>query len=121
MKWTFFRLPSEILLEWDEENGCYQWGEVFYKKMGWGEGISHPIGHASCQIKPELPDIGLLKGSWFLYYNPVEATEVENFDEIDPDDVDIEEAVNDALEEVAMEDEEYRFRITLTPLEINAS
>jgi hypothetical protein len=89
--------------------------------MGWGGGISHPIGHASCQIKPELPDIGLLKGSWFLYYNPVEATEVENFDEIDPDDVDIEEAVNDALEEVAMEDEEYRFRITLTPLEINAS
>jgi hypothetical protein len=97
--------PSEILLVWNAEEGCYHWGE----------------GSASCQIKPELPDIGLLKGSWFLYCDPERGPVVEDLDEIDPDEVDIEEAVGAALEEVKMEDEEYRFGITLTPLQVNIS
>jgi hypothetical protein len=116
---AWLRRPSEILLEWDEENGCYQWGEVFYKKM-WGD-ISHPLGRASCQIKPELPNIGLLKGTWFLYNDPPSESCDQEVDEIDPDEVDIEEAVEAALEEIAMEDEEYRFGITLTPLQVNIS
>lgn len=97
--------PSEILLDWNVEEGCYHWGE----------------GSASCQIKPELPDIGLLKGTWFLFCEPSDESRVQGEDEIDPDEVDIEEAVDAALEEVAMEDEEYRFRITLTPLQVNIS
>jgi hypothetical protein len=42
-------------------------------------------------------------------------------DEIDPDEVVIEEAVGAALEEVKMEDKEYRFGITLTHPQVNTS
>jgi len=96
--------PDEILMTWSPEENCFEWGK----------------GTASCQLRPDFPDAASLSGSWFLHYD-AKAEGWPSADPIDLEEVDIEEAVDTALRDNEDLQEEYRLRVTLSPLEINVS